>query len=49
MDLSLSEKIMFNSSVNNQFSYNINAASGTLRNSHPKSKFCVREISDTQF
>lgn len=37
---------MFNSSVNNAFSYNINAVSGTLRKSHPKSKFCVREISN---
>lgn len=37
---------MFNSSVHNAFSYNINAVSGTLRKSHPKSKFCVREISD---
>ena len=36
---------MFNSSVHNAFSYNINAVSGTLRKSHPKSKFCVREIS----
>ena len=40
---------MFNSNVDNQFSYNINAVSGTLRKSHLKSKFCVREISDTQF
>lgn len=38
---------MFNSySNNNHFSYNINAVSGTLRKSHPKSKFCVREIKD---
>lgn len=37
---------MFNSSVHNAFSYNINAVSGTLRKSHPNSKFCVREISD---
>ena len=37
---------MFNSSVNNAFSYNINAVSGTLRKSHPKSKFCVRSISN---
>lgn len=35
---------MFNSSVNNQFSYNINAVSGTLRRSHPKSKVCVRRV-----
>lgn len=39
---------MFNSSVHNVFSYNINAVSGTLRKSHPKSKFCVREISDNK-
>lgn len=37
---------MFNSSVHNAFSYNINAVSGTLRKSHPKSKFCVREINN---
>ena len=36
-------------SVSNSFSYNINAVSGTLRKSHPKSKFCVRVISDSQF
>ena len=35
-------------SVNNSFSYNVNAVSGTLRKSHPKSKFCVRVISDSQ-
>ena len=39
---------MFNSSIHNAFSYNINAVSGTLRKSHPKSKFCVREISDNK-
>lgn len=37
---------MFDSSVHNAFSYNINAVSGTLRKSHPKSKFCVRTIDD---
>ena len=37
---------MFNS-VCNSFSYNINAVSGTLRKSHPKSKFCVREVKDS--
>lgn len=36
---------MFNS-VSNNFSYNINAVSGTLRKSHPKSKFCVRAVED---
>lgn len=40
---------MLNSSVVNRFSYNINAVSGTLRKSHPKSKFCVREVSDSVF
>lgn len=35
---------MFNTNINNQFSYNINAVSGTLRKSHPKSKICVRTI-----
>ena len=40
---------MLNTSVNNSFSYNINAVSGTLRKSHPKSKFCVRTIEDGQY
>lgn len=41
---------MFNSYSNsNHFSYNINAVSGTLRKSHPKSKFCVRTVNDNQF
>ncbi len=41
---------MFDSySSNNCFSYNINAVSGTLRKSHPKSKFCVREVTDSKF
>ena len=31
------------------FSYNINAVSGTLRKSHPKSKFCVREVLDDKW
>ena len=39
---------MFNS-INNSFSYSINAVSGTLRKSHPKSKFCVRHIEDNQY
>jgi hypothetical protein len=40
---------MFNSySNNNSFSYNINAVSGTLRKSHPKSNFCVRKVDDNQ-
>lgn len=32
--------------VNNSFSYNINAVSGTLRKSHPKSKLCFRTLGD---
>ena len=40
---------MLNSSVYNAFSYNVNAVSGTLRKSHPHSKFCVREINDKNF
>lgn len=39
---------MFNS-FSNSFSYNINAVSGTLRKSHPKSKICVRKIEDGMF
>ena len=38
---------MFNSySNNNSFSYNINAVSGTLRKSHPKSKIIINTISN---
>ena len=33
----------------NNFNYNINAVSGTLRKSHPKSKFCVREVSNNNW
>mgnify|MGYP006908971726 FL=1 len=40
---------MFDSSVNNSFKYNINAVSGTLRKSHPKSKFCVRDINTSVY
>lgn len=36
-------------SVVNKFSYNINAVSGTLRKSHPKSKVCVRKIDKDQY
>ena len=39
---------MFNT-CNNNFSYNINAVSGTLRKSHPKSNFCVRMVDRDQF
>ena len=35
---------MLNSSVNNLFSYKVNAVSGTLRKSHPESKFRVCSI-----
>ena len=36
---------MFNSySQHIGFNYNINAVSGTLRKSHPKSKICVRTV-----
>lgn len=39
---------MFNSYSNsNHFSYNINAVSGTLRKSHPKSRIIVIEIKET--
>lgn len=31
---------------NNTFNYNINAVSGTLRKSHPKSKMIVRGLTD---
>ena len=40
---------MFNTDVVNKFSYTINAVSGTLRKSHPKSKLCVRAIHDSQY
>ena len=36
---------MFDNTIN-KFNYNINAVSGTLRKSHPKSKMTVREMSD---
>ena len=39
---------MLNSYVNNSFRYNINAVSGTLRKSHPKSKLCVRTVDDSK-
>lgn len=40
---------MFNATTNNDFRYSVNAVSGTLRKSHPKSQFCVRRVSDSQF
>lgn len=37
---------MFDSTVtNNKFNYSINAVSGTLRKSHPKSKVVLRTLS----
>lgn len=30
----------------NDFSYSINAVSGTLRKSHPKSRICIKKLSD---
>lgn len=36
---------MFDSTVvSNRFNYNINAVSGTVRKSHPKSKFVIRKL-----
>lgn len=41
---------MFNSyNQNIGFNYNINAVSGTLRKSHPKSKICVRKVDSTTY
>ena len=39
---------MFNT-IDNHFNYNINAVSGTVRKSHPKSKFEVTVLSDTRY
>ena len=36
---------MFNSTVVD-FNYNINAVSGTVRKSHPKSRFLIRALND---
>lgn len=33
----------------NKFEYNINAVSGTLRKSHPKSKFCVKTVDNDNY
>ena len=35
---------MLNSYTNNRFNFDINAVSGTLRKSHPKSHFMVRQV-----
>lgn len=40
---------MLDTNVVNRFSYNINAVSGTLRKSHPKSKLCVRRVEDDNY
>ena len=41
---------MFNSyNQNIGFNYSINAVSGTLRKSHPKSKICVRIVDKHQY
>lgn len=40
---------MLNTYNNQSFNYNINAVSGTLRKSHPKSKICVRKIDDNSY
>lgn len=38
---------MFNTTVvSNRFNYNINAVSGTLRKSHPKSKITLQTLKD---
>lgn len=38
---------MLDSYNTNKFNYSINAVSGTLRKSHPKSKLCVRPVHNT--
>lgn len=40
---------MFDITTNNNFRYNVNAVSGTLRKSHPKSKLCVRAVDKNLF
>lgn len=35
---------MLDSTIVNRFNYNINAVSGTLRKSHPKSKIAIRGL-----
>lgn len=35
---------MLNSYANNSFKFDLNAVSGTLRKSHPKSRFIVRAV-----
>lgn len=38
-----------NSTTVNRFNYNINAVSGTLRKSHPKSKIAIRGLLDKPY
>ena len=37
---------MLDSTTVNRFNYNINAVSGTLRKSHPKSRIAIRGLLD---
>lgn len=40
---------MLDSTTVNRFNYNINAVSGTLRKSHPKSKIAIRGLLDKPY
>ena len=40
---------MLDSTTVNRFNYNINAVSGTLRKSHPKSKITIRGLLDKPY
>ena len=40
---------MLNSYTNNKFNFDINAVSGTLRKSHPKSRFLVRNADSSTY
>ena len=40
---------MLDSTTVNRFNYNINAVSGTLRKSHPKSKMVIRGLLDKPY
>lgn len=40
---------MLDSTIVNRFNYNINAVSGTLRKSHPKSKIAIRGLLDKPY
>ena len=39
---------MLNSYTNNRFNFNVNAVSGTLRKSHPKSQFVIAPVDSTR-